>query len=208
MDDMYCDQNDFGGGRRRGRHANDGTTQFKSKNLEAERKRRHKLNERLINLRAIVPIITNMNKATIIDDAITYISGLQKHVKGLSDQLMEMETEAGQNQETVEAPVQEAEKVHIEADVQITYLDDHRLWFKITCESNPGGFTRLLEIIHNLAFDITDITVTTSTGITVIVFSVQAARAEKVAVDQLRGYLLQMMGCSCSKENEECYSRL
>lgn len=32
-----------------------------------------------------------MNKATIISDAITYIEELQKNVKDLSDQLMQME---------------------------------------------------------------------------------------------------------------------
>lgn len=48
-----------------------------------------------------------MNKATIIEDAITYIKELQKNVKDLSDQLLEMEAsseeEAKQRSETIDA---------------------------------------------------------------------------------------------------------
>ncbi|XP_030456865.2 transcription factor DYT1-like [Syzygium oleosum] len=52
----------------------DDDTQYKSKNLEAER-RRH----------------IRMNMATILDDAVSYIVELQKNVKALSDQLLETE---------------------------------------------------------------------------------------------------------------------
>ncbi|OWM77628.1 hypothetical protein CDL15_Pgr017026 [Punica granatum] len=44
-------------GRRRYRDGDD--TQYKSKNLTAERKRREKLSQRLLTLRSLIPIITN-----------------------------------------------------------------------------------------------------------------------------------------------------
>jgi hypothetical protein len=44
----------------RRRYLNEGVKEFKSKNLIAERRRRQKLSARLLSLRALVPIITNV----------------------------------------------------------------------------------------------------------------------------------------------------
>ncbi|KAG5010511.1 hypothetical protein JHK87_019026 [Glycine soja] len=61
------------------------TQVFKSKNLEVERRRREKLSTRILLLRSLT------NKATIVEDAITYIETQQNIVQSLSYELHEME---------------------------------------------------------------------------------------------------------------------
>ncbi|KAL2236442.1 UNVERIFIED_CONTAM: Transcription factor MTB3 [Sesamum indicum] len=60
--------------------------------VEAERQRREKLNQRFYALRAVVPNISKMDKASLLGDAIAYITDLQTKIRML-------ETEDGnQNQ--------------------------------------------------------------------------------------------------------------
>lgn len=55
--------------------------------VEAERKRREKLNSRFYALRSVVPYVSKMDKASILGDAVTYINELKSKVQTLEKKI-------------------------------------------------------------------------------------------------------------------------
>ncbi|CAH9090099.1 unnamed protein product [Cuscuta europaea] len=68
-----------------------------SKNIVSERNRRKKLNERLFALRAVVPKISKMDKASIIKDAIQYIQELREQERAIQAEIWELESSSTPN---------------------------------------------------------------------------------------------------------------
>uniref|UniRef100_A0A0E0CVD8 BHLH domain-containing protein n=2 Tax=Oryza meridionalis TaxID=40149 RepID=A0A0E0CVD8_9ORYZ len=65
-----------------------------SKNIAMERDRRKRLNEKLFALRAVVPKITKMDKASIVRDAIAHIEKLQEEERQLLDEISVLQSAA------------------------------------------------------------------------------------------------------------------
>ncbi|XP_050370849.1 transcription factor DYT1-like [Argentina anserina] len=204
LDELYLspDQEGSGGGGRMGhRRYNDekDDSKYTSKNLNAERKRRAKLSDRLLKLRSLVPIITNMNKATIIDDSITYIHELQKNVNMLQYQLFELEAlsslevpEPKSRKEEVDA-AEKMKNCGIQAEVNVTQIDGNKLWIKAVFAKKRGGFTKLMEAMTEFGFELTDTSVTTSSGAMMVSSCVIGFHCDALAVEQTRELMLDII---------------
>ncbi|XP_074298461.1 transcription factor DYT1-like [Silene latifolia] len=147
-------------------------SRFKSKNLDAERRRRAKLNDRLLMLRTLVPIITNMTKATIIKDAITYIEELSKEVDELTGELLELrETEPKDDIKPIITAKDEAQEMKawgIQPEVKVITIDEKKIWVKVVFQKRMGGLTKLVEALTKLGLEFNDTNLTTSKGAAVI----------------------------------------
>ncbi|ESR62398.1 hypothetical protein CICLE_v10017674mg, partial [Citrus x clementina] len=150
---------------KRGRRVYGDDRDFKSKNLTAERRRREKLSNRLLTLRSL------MNKATIVEDAITYIEKLQMTVKVLSDQLLEMESSSEESERPRNDEINAAEEMKkhgIEEKVEVTNVDGCKLWIRIIFEKKRSRITKFLEAMASHGFELSDTNVTTFKGATLI----------------------------------------
>ncbi|KAL9673742.1 hypothetical protein QQ045_030003 [Rhodiola kirilowii] len=179
-----------------------------AKNLEAERRRRKKLNERLYNLRALVPIISKLDKASILVDAIEYVKQLRKQVEELqeeleqdsdSDEFRSQVCEKGQN---VHDPFatracgadSSHEKVQqMETEVEVTLVDRSKFFIRVFCEHKPGGFVRLLEALCSLGLEVVNVNVTSCRMLVSYVFQVEMnGDTDQVVADDLRNSILEL----------------
>nr|XP_027069243.1 transcription factor bHLH35-like isoform X1 [Coffea arabica] len=95
-----------------------------SKNIESERKRRKKLTETLHALRAVVPNISKMDKASIIKDAIGYIQELHNQERMIQAEISELESKR---------------RIFPDFDQEISYNSKpKRSRFEQTCDSSES----------------------------------------------------------------------
>ncbi|XP_072956524.1 transcription factor MTB1-like [Typha angustifolia] len=138
--------------------------------VEAERQRREKLNQRFYALRAVVPNISKMDKASLLGDAIAYIQQLQNTIK---DMEMERERES-QSQSQSQRP-----------DIHIEQADDE-VFVRVTTPLDSHPASRVLYAFRDARIIVLDSKVSPSSDGTVChTFAVRSPGSEKLTRDML-----------------------
>ncbi|XP_027348379.1 transcription factor DYT1-like [Abrus precatorius] len=168
------------------------TKVFKSKNLETERKRREKLSSRLLMLRSL------MNKATIVEDAITYINMLQDKVQSLTQELQEMEATSEEITEPKRDEFNASEEMKkwgtlIQEEVQVTKIGGNKMWVKMIIEKKRGRFKKLMETMNTSGIELIDTNVTTINGAFLITTCMQGLDEKTREVQQTEELLLDII---------------
>ncbi|KAK9056360.1 hypothetical protein SSX86_027450 [Deinandra increscens subsp. villosa] len=180
-----------------GDNDNDHDGKFKSKNLKAERKRREKLKSRMLELRSAVPKITNMNKETIITDAIDYIKELRVSVTNLSNELLEMEAQMAKEEPSFNIiPIHPAENMKrwgIESEVMVARINENKLWMKIVFEKKIGGFTKLIEAMSSLGIELIDTNVITTKGAVLVTSCIEGSHGRMLVAEQVQEVLVDVI---------------
>ncbi|CAO2842796.1 unnamed protein product [Amaranthus hypochondriacus] len=187
-------------GMKRKKKNNNDDSRFKSKNLDAERRRRAKLGDRLLQLRALVPIITNMTKAYIIKDAITYIEVLDGQVSELKDELLELGNSTPPPLKDETKPdlkhnfaAQDINNFGIQPEVKVIPYDYNKLWIKVVYEKKIGGFTKLVEAITRLGLEFNDTNYITSKGAVVVTSCIEGMSDDCLDVEETKEMLMTVI---------------
>ncbi|XP_042501797.1 transcription factor ABORTED MICROSPORES-like [Macadamia integrifolia] len=188
---------------------------YPSKNLITERNRRNRIKERLFTLRALVPKITKMDKASTLGDAIDYIEELQGTVKMLQDEVKELEDSVHlQIPNSTGLDVQDNDHSHgtissapahqnqgsssvngmdrpTQVEVEVNKIGAKEFNVRVCCEQRKGLFGRLMEAMSGLGFLITDVNVVTLRGKVSSVLNAEA-NCEEIQAHQVREMLLKL----------------
>ncbi|KAK1420878.1 hypothetical protein QVD17_22810 [Tagetes erecta] len=140
-----------------------------SKNIVSERNRRKKLNDRLFALRAVVPNISKMDKASIIKDAIDYIQLLHDQERSIQAELIELESRKLEPMNLDPCPTRmnrsDPRVYPIEIlELNLSYVEDKTVLVSLKCSKKRDTIVRLCEVFESLKLNIVTANISSSSS--------------------------------------------
>lgn len=170
-----------------------------SKNLVSERRRRKKLNERLYSLRAIVPTISKMDKASIVGDAISYVQDLQRQVEDMQTDIRTLQSSRDGNglpdsANNGMASMLPSTKLpdHKILELDVSKMEEFTYHLRIHCKKGPGVLVQLTRALEALDFEIVNAILTSVSDHILNTIVLKMKNGEMLEPEELREMVLRM----------------
>ncbi|RAL52116.1 hypothetical protein DM860_014943 [Cuscuta australis] len=166
--------------------------------VEAERQRREKLNQRFYSLRAVVPNVSKMDKASLLGDAIAYINELKSKLENsesyIEDLKMRLRELSGNKEEPPSKkppPPNQVVVVVQDMDVEVKIMGWDAM-IRIQCnKNNHHPAARLMVALKELDLDVTHASVSVVNDLMIQQAAVRIGPAHRFYThDQLRRALM------------------
>ncbi|KAI4369826.1 hypothetical protein MLD38_018229 [Melastoma candidum] len=163
--------------RKRGRKPANGRNEPLN-HVEAERQRREKLNQRFYALRAVVPNISKMDKASLLGDAIAYINELQAKLRVMEAERDRPGTSSGAVAERKSENANQVRKIDIQS------AGDEMI-VKVTCPLDSHPALRVIQAFEEAQITVLDSKMTTANNTVFHTFVIKTQGSEQMTKEKL-----------------------
>nr|WCI15278.1 bHLH transcription factor MYC2 [Crocus sativus] len=119
--------------------------------VEAERQRREKLNQRFYALRAVVPNVSKMDKASLLGDAIAYINDLRSKMQSVESENESLRTRVEDKDPEHESNADDAGCEGVEVEVRILGAE---AMIRLQCRRTNHPVARLMGALKELDLEV------------------------------------------------------
>ncbi|XP_059625274.1 transcription factor FER-LIKE IRON DEFICIENCY-INDUCED TRANSCRIPTION FACTOR [Cornus florida] len=164
----------------------------RSRTLISERRRRGRMKEKLYALRALVPNITKMDKASIVGDAVLYVQELQVQAKKLRAEIAGLESSLAQTEGYQGGLFENPKKNQVTnmnnhhtvkniKQMDMFQVEEREFYVRLACNKGQGVVVSLYRTLESLTcFNVQSSNLATNTESFVLTFTLNVRECEMV----------------------------